>query len=130
MSFRKKINGFILLEVMLSVAILLGAVVGLTYSITTIIDTAIEVRQDRKIRQQLESHLRTIRATTLQAGTPQLEASKDNVTYIATVAKDTSFSNKKGSTVTGLWRIKISASYKGPRGELRTKDYEVLAYQP
>jgi|GEM_PF-4898604 len=126
---RQKSKAFILLEVMLAVAILMIAVVGLIYSINTMIDTVIEIRQDREIRIQLETYLRTLRANTLEAGTPTLDPSNDGVTYLATV-EQAAFNNKDGAAVNGLWRITLTASYKGPKGESRTKDYEVLAYQP
>lgn len=122
-------KGFILLEVMVAVAIFMIAIVGIMYSIDAMIDTVTEIRMDRHIRFQLETYVRTLRSTTLLEGTPVLEPSNDGVTYLATIEKSL-FSNQYGAAITGLWHIKITATYKGPKGEARTKDYEVLAYQP
>lgn len=124
-------RGYLLLEVMIAVTIFLIAVIGITYSLNSIMDTVAEIRQDRRISLQLESFMRVMRTERLKQGDGQrLDSTGDGTVYTADIQPVTDLQTYKGETINGIWKVHIQAVYKDTHQEERLKTYDILIYQP
>jgi prepilin-type N-terminal cleavage/methylation domain-containing protein len=124
---RKK-NGFVLWEMLLALSIFCIVALSLTTALEQAADTARLLRQDSRVRHDLESILAESSVSKLAAGKSEIPLGDQRVHYEREVVP-VQAKNSKGQPLDHLWRIIVRARWQ-ETNQSRSSQADLIVYQP
>jgi CHASE3 domain sensor protein len=120
--------GFVLWEILLALSIFCIVGLSLTTALQQGAETARLLRQDSKVRHDLESILAETSTTKLAAGRSEVPLGDQRVRYERQIAPVVA-KNSKGQPLDHLWRITVRATWQ-ETNQSRSSQAELTVYQP
>jgi CHASE3 domain sensor protein len=120
--------GFVLWEILLALSIFCIVGLSLTTALQQGAETARLLRQDSKVRHDLESILAETSTTKLAAGRSEVPLGDQRVRYERQIAPVVA-KNSKGQPLDHLWRITVRATWQ-ETNQSRSSQADLIVYQP
>jgi type II secretion system protein I len=127
-SLSKRFHGFVLWEILLALTIFCVVAVALITAVHQILDASILLRDESRVRLELQNILTETAATKMKPGKSEMEGGDGRVHYekeIRLVQAKTA----AGVVLTSLYEISVQASWKAS-GQERSSHAEVIVYRP
>ena len=116
-------GGFVLLEILLSIALFSTVSVAMVHALDQIADTSIYGRREAQMVERLDSEItRASNSPRFEAGQWQTETDDFGISTITTI-EPADIVNDAGETLEGIWRIYVEVTWTdGVRREMRTSE--------
>ena len=121
--FRMSTSGFVLLEILLSIALFSTVSVAMVHALDQIADTSIYSRREAQMVERLDSEItRAANSPRLEAGQWQTETDGFGISTVTTIEPADIISDS-GETLEGIFRVSVEVTWTdGVRREQRTSE--------
>jgi type II secretory pathway pseudopilin PulG len=125
---KRRVNGFVLWEMLLALGIFCMGAIALTTALHQAVDTVILIHDESEVRQDLESVLAEASAIKLQTGKTAIFMADHRIQYEREVVSLPA-KNSKGQAVANLWQVTVRATWSAGN-RVRTSEAQEVLYQP
>jgi type II secretion system protein I len=127
-SFPKRFHGFVLWEILLALTIFCVVAVALITAVHQVVDASILLRDESRVRLELQNLLTETAATKMKPGKSEVQVGDGRVHYEREI-RAVQAKTAAGVVLPSLYQIIVQASWKAS-GQQRSSHAEVIVYQP